>query len=86
MDEYDSPINHVLLDKQFTEVDLKRTLTLFRTIMGSTFKGNEHLKKGLITGILRIAKSSLFSDLNNIVKYNILNNEFQGIMVLPKMK
>ena len=66
MDEYDAPINNILESKQFSEEDLENTLMLFRTMMGTTFKGNEHLEKGLITGVFRIAKSSLFSDLNNI--------------------
>ena len=76
MDEYDAPINNILHSKQFSEEDLESTLMLFRTMMDTTFKGNENLEKGLITGVFRIAKSSLFSDLNNIVEYNVLNNEF----------
>ena len=76
MDEYDSPINNILQSKQISEEDLESTLTLFKSIMGSTFKGNKHLKKGLITGVFRIARASLFSGVNNIVEYNFLNNQF----------
>jgi hypothetical protein len=76
MDEYDAPINNILQSKQFSEEDLDSTLMLFRTIAVTAFKGNECLEKGLITGVFRIAKSSLFSDLNNIVEYNFLNNQF----------
>ena len=76
LDEYDTPINNILQSLEFSKQDLERTLMLFRTILGTTFKGNENLEKGLITGVFRIAKSSLFSDLNNIVEYNFLNNQF----------
>ncbi|RNA18734.1 ATPase AAA [Brachionus plicatilis] len=76
IDEYDTPINNILQSDQFTGKDLDSILMLLRTMMGTTFKGNEHLAKGLITGVFRLAKSSLFSDLNNIVEYNFLNNHF----------
>ena len=44
--------------------------------MGNAFKSNQHLKKGLVTGILRIAKSGLFSGVNNLKQYHFLNNRF----------
>jgi hypothetical protein len=76
MDEYDTPINSILQNEQFPKEDIDKTLMLFRSIMGRTFKGNEYLEKGLITGVFRIAKASFFSDLNNIHEYNCWNNEF----------
>ena len=76
IDEYDTPINNILQSDQFTSKDLDSILMLLRTMMGTTFKGNKHLAKGLITGVFRLAKSSLFSDLNNIVEYNFLDNYF----------
>ena len=42
-----------------------------QVFLGSAFKGNDYLQKGLITGILRIAKESLFSELNNPGVYTI---------------
>ena len=38
------------------------------------FKGNNFLHKGLITGILKIAKASLFSELNNVKEYTMLDD------------
>ena len=38
------------------------------------FKGNNYLAKGVITGILKIAKASLFSDLNNLAVYTMLDD------------
>ena len=34
--------------------------------MNATFKDNEYLERGLLTGITRVSKESIFSDLNNI--------------------
>lgn len=76
MDEYDTPIKNILENAEFSSEDLDKTLLLFRALMGSTFKGNKHLAKGLITGVFRISTASLFSDLNNIQEYNFINNVF----------
>lgn len=38
------------------------------------FKNNEHVEKIIITGILRVAKASLFSGLNNFSEYGILDD------------
>lgn len=74
MDNYDTPISSILKsEKLFSKQDLNKTIILFQGIMGATFKRNENLEKGLITGVFRIAKSS---DYNNVVEYNFLNNEF----------
>ena len=43
-------------------------------MFGFTFKGNDFLEKGLITGILKIAKASLFSELNNLEVYTMLDD------------
>ena len=69
MDEYDAPINHALLN--FNDTDLALTLNLFKNINGSTFKSNKSLNRGLITGVFRIAKANLFSELNNLKEYSI---------------
>ncbi|MEM7055493.1 MAG: AAA family ATPase [Bacteroidota bacterium] len=77
VDEYDTPIHSAYLKfgKQDPE-QLEQVLELFRTLLGAVFKGNIHLKQGLITGILRIAKANLFSDLNNVSEYTLLDEPF----------
>lgn len=37
-----------------------------RSIFNSTFKTNQYLERGLLTGITRVSKESIFSDLNNL--------------------
>jgi hypothetical protein len=76
IDEYDTPINSAYL--KFTEMpqEFEKILELFRGILGSALKTNPHLEKAVITGILRIAKANLFSDLNNIREYCVLDKKF----------
>ncbi len=71
LDEYDTIMNDVY-DKDIHD----NIMNFMRVFIGSTFKGNKYLFKGVITGILRIAKESIFSGANNILVRTILNNDF----------
>ena len=42
------------------------TVEFFRSFFNATFKTNDHLYRGIITGITRISRESIFSDLNNL--------------------
>ncbi len=70
IDEYDTPIHEAYLNG-FAEP----VLNFFRRFLGSALKGNPYLYKAVLTGILRISKESIFSDLNNISVYSILHPE-----------
>ncbi|MDE7431430.1 MAG: ATP-binding protein [Lachnospiraceae bacterium] len=61
LDEYDTPMQEAWLNGYWDEA-----VELFRGLFNSTFKTNNHLERGLITGITRISKESIFSDLNNL--------------------
>jgi hypothetical protein len=76
MDNYDTPIYNISQSKLLKDEDSEKALNLIEKIMGVTFKGNEYLAKGLITGVFRLAKSSINPALNNTVEYNFLNNRF----------
>jgi len=71
MDEYDAPIHAGYQHGYYEEI-----ITLMKSIMGNTFKDNEFLQKGVITGILRISRESIFSDLNNLGVYSLLSHTF----------
>ena len=71
MDEYDAPIHTGYYHAYYEEI-----IALMKSLMGNTFKDNPHLHKGVITGILRIAKESIFSDLNNPGIFTILSYDF----------
>lgn len=75
IDEYDTPINHANLKfKDATERE--NVVELFRGILGGALKGNDYMERGLVTGILRIAKADLFSGVNNFQEYGITTKEY----------
>lgn len=61
LDEYDTPI-HVAFDKDYYD----KMIGFMRTFMSLVFKDNTDIFRGVITGILRVSKESIFSGLNNI--------------------
>jgi hypothetical protein len=67
IDEYDTPIHAIQRG-----ADERRLLDFFRAFLSGGLKDNHHLARGVMTGILRIAKESLFSGLNNLAVYSLL--------------
>ncbi|MCX4239257.1 AAA family ATPase [Paraliomyxa miuraensis] len=70
IDEYDTPIHAGHGHGYYDEV-----VAFFRDFLSGGLKDNEHLFKGVLTGILRVARESLFSGLNNIEVYSILREQ-----------
>ncbi len=70
IDEYDAPIQ-AGYKKFYNEV-----VTFMRTLLSGAYKDNSFLKKGVITGILRVSRESIFSGLNNLSVHSILDIEF----------
>lgn len=68
LDEYDSPI-HVAFDKGYYD----RMIGFMRNFMSAVFKDNTDIFRGVITGILRVSKESIFSGLNNIAVFTLLD-------------
>jgi len=71
IDEYDAPIHAGDVHGYYDEV-----VSFFRNFLSGAFKDNEHLQGGILTGILRVAKESIFSGLNNLAVYSLLRPEF----------
>ena len=71
IDEYDTPIHAGHQYGYYDEVIL-----FMRNLLGGAFKDNSCLKKGVITGVLRISKESIFTGLNNIEVHSILSSDF----------
>ena len=71
IDEYDAPIHSAYAGGFVDEA-----LSFFRELLGSGLKDNPHLFKGLLTGILRIAKESIFSDLNHLAVHTVLDPRY----------
>ncbi len=61
IDEYDTPINHAFIKGYYEDA-----INLMKGFLGVALKSNEYLKMGVITGIYRVAKESIFSDMNNL--------------------
>ena len=88
IDEYDAPINHAYrefgattkegekIKKGKKNKEFEKVLQLFRSLLGAALKSNPYLARGLLTGILRIAKASLLSELNNLSEYTLLDETF----------
>ncbi|MDM8521263.1 AAA family ATPase [Anaerolineales bacterium HSG6] len=74
IDEYDTPIQSGYLNNYYEPV-----LTFMRNLLSGGLKDNEYLKKGVLTGILRVAKESIFSSLNNPGVFTVLNKKFADV-------
>jgi hypothetical protein len=70
IDEYDSPIHAGFTHGYYDEI-----VAFFRDFLSAGLKDNPRLFRGVLTGILRVAKESLFSGLNNLAVYGILRSE-----------
>ena len=61
LDEYDTPMQEAYVDGFWDEL-----VAFTRSLFNSTFKTNPWLERGIMTGITRVSKESIFSDLNNL--------------------
>ena len=70
IDEYDSPLN-----TSYGKPHQYRIVEFIRDLLSTALKGNSSLKFGVVTGIMQIAKESIFSGLNNLRVNNILSTD-----------
>jgi len=70
IDEYDTPIQSGY--KKFYD----KSISFMRGLLSGALKDNKYLYRGIITGILKISKESIFSGLNNVGVFTILDEEF----------
>ena len=61
LDEYDTPMQEAYVNGYWQEL-----VAFTRSFFNSTFKTNPYLERAIMTGITRISKESIFSDLNNL--------------------
>ncbi|HQZ88190.1 MAG TPA: AAA family ATPase [Gammaproteobacteria bacterium] len=71
IDEYDTPIQTAYVKNYYEEM-----VTLMREFLGAGLKDNSHLDRAILTGVLRVSKESIFSGLNNIKTYSVLNDRY----------
>ena len=71
IDEYDSPL---ISAYEYHYYD--KAIIFFKIFYGEALKTNQYLKTGIMTGIIRVIKAGIFSDLNNLRIYSILSNHY----------
>lgn len=71
IDEYDTPIQ-----QGHTRDFYDQVILFMRNLFSGGLKDNSHLTFGFLTGILRVAKESIFSGLNNLSVYSIMDDSF----------
>ncbi|MDM8549260.1 AAA family ATPase [Desulfobacterales bacterium HSG2] len=71
IDEYDTPLHAGYAGGYY-----KDAISFIRNFLSGGLKDNEHLFRGVLTGILRVARESVFSGLNNPGVYTVLSRKF----------
>ena len=72
LDEYDTPMQEAYVNGFWDEI-----VYFIRSLFNSTFKTNPYLEKAVMTGITRVSKESIFSDLNNLKVVTTTSNKYQ---------
>ena len=71
IDEYDSPLVSAYINGYY-----KKAKDFFKTFYSTVLKDNNYLQMGVLTGIIRVIKAGIFSDLNNLRTYTILSDDY----------
>ncbi len=71
LDEYDTPLQEAYVNGYWEDLAI-----LVRSLFNSTFKTNRYLYRALMTGITRVSKESIFSDLNNLLVVTTTSAEY----------
>lgn len=74
IDEYDTPIHSGHFEGYYSEM-----IGFMRNFLSEALKDNKNLEKAMLTGVLRVAKESIFSGLNNLKVYTLLEEEYSKI-------
>lgn len=70
VDEYDNPLN-----TSYGSPEQRSILDYLRDFLSAALKGNDSLRLGVVTGVMQIAKESIFSGLNNLEVNNIFSED-----------
>ncbi|MCC8111685.1 MAG: AAA family ATPase [Ruminococcus sp.] len=73
IDEYDVPLETSHFRGFYDEM-----VDLIRSVFESALKTNPYLEFGVLTGCLRVSKKSIFTGLNNLNVYTVINNDFSN--------
>ena len=71
LDEYDTPMQEAYVNGYWEQL-----VAFTRSLFNSTFKTNPYMSRAIMTGITRVSKESVFSDLNNLKVVTTTSNEY----------
>ncbi len=71
IDEYDSALN-----SSFNKPHFDKIVNFLKEMFGAALKGNDALEAGIITGILRLSKNKMLSDINNLKLYSFMQPQY----------
>ena len=71
IDEYDIPLITAHKYGYYNEI-----INFYKIFLGEALKTNQYLKMGVLTGIIRVIRTGIFSDLNNLKVYSILEKKY----------
>lgn len=71
LDEYDTPMQEAYVNGYWEEA-----VAFTRSLFNATFKTNPYLERAIMTGITRVSKESIFSDLNNLKVVTTTSDEY----------
>jgi len=71
LDDYDTPLQEAYTNGYWQELT-----SLIRALFNSTFKTNPYLERAILTGITRVSKESIFSDMNNLEVVTTTSNKY----------
>ena len=74
LDEYDAPIQHAWEDGYYEDM-----IRFMRQFYSEVLKGNDALEFAVLTGVLRGAKESIFSGLNNLKVCSVLSEDYSDV-------
>lgn len=71
LEEYDTPMQEVYVNGYWQEM-----VGFLRSLFNATFKTNPYLERAMMTGITRVSKESIFSDLNNLRVVTVTSEKY----------
>ena len=71
LDEYDTPMQEAYVNRFWNEL-----VSFTRSFFNSTFKTNPYMARAVMTGITRVSKESIFSDLNNLEIVTVTSDKY----------
>lgn len=72
LDEYDTPMQEAYVNGYWNEA-----VSFLKNLFNSSFKTNPYLERAIMTGITRVSKESIFSDLNNLEVVTTISEKYQ---------